>query len=259
VTAPILRSAVLMAGSGPPVLLLHGSASSAMMWTAVIEALKSRFRLIAPDLIGYGRTDPWPNGHDFSIDDELRLIEPLIHAPAHVVAHSYGGVIALAMARAARVPIRSLTLIEPVAFYVLRNANEPEAWAEAEAFGNGYLARAASGDSEDVIRHFVDYWSSAGNWDAMDEGSRAQLRRSVDKLAHDFKVVLADPDADMFDIRLPVQLLAGDKSPLQVRRIAAVLAERLPSASLQVVSGANHLLPVTHHRTLSNLLLKTLT
>ena len=39
---------------------------------------------------------------------------------------------------------------------------------------------------------------------------------------------------------------------------ATVLAERLPSASLQVVAGANHLLPVTHHRLLSNLLLEML-
>src|SRR5882757_74052 len=57
---PILRSAILAAGTGAPVLLLHGSASSAAMWTPVIDALKHRFRLLAPDLIGYGRTDPWP-------------------------------------------------------------------------------------------------------------------------------------------------------------------------------------------------------
>src|SRR5262245_691051 len=257
-TPPILRSAVLMAGSGPPVLLLHGSVSSSAMWTAVIDALKPRFRLIAPDLIGYGRTDPWSSGHEFSIDDELRLIEPLVQAPAHVVAHSYGGVIALAMARAGRVAIRSLTLIEPVAFYALRGSGEPEAWAEAKAFGKDYLAHVASGDSEAVIRHFVDYWSSAGNWAGMDEGSRVQLRRSVGKLALDFQVVFADPGPDAFNIRVPVRLLAGDRSPLPVRRIAAVLAERLPSASLQVVPGANHLLPVTHHRVLSKLLLETL-
>ena len=56
---PILRSSILGAGAGAPVLLLHGSVSSAAMWTPVIDALKSRFRVLAPDLIGYGRTDPW--------------------------------------------------------------------------------------------------------------------------------------------------------------------------------------------------------
>src|SRR5689334_21377151 len=105
---PILRNAVLAAGFGTPVLLLHGSASSSAMWTPVINALKARFRLIAPDLIGYGRTDAWPDGPTFELDDELRLIEALIeHLPGgvHVVAHSYGGVVALALSRAGRVGI----------------------------------------------------------------------------------------------------------------------------------------------------------
>jgi pimeloyl-ACP methyl ester carboxylesterase len=71
---PILRSSILAAGAGAPVLLLHGSASAAVMWVPVIDALKSRFRVIAPDLIGYGRTDSWPDGHGFSVGEELRLV-----------------------------------------------------------------------------------------------------------------------------------------------------------------------------------------
>src|SRR5215813_13052916 len=195
---PILRNAVLAAGLATPVLLLHGSASSSVMWTPVIHALKARFRLIAPDLIGYGRTDSWPEGYVFSLDDELRLIEPLIeHLPGgvHVVAHSYGGVVALALARAGRVGIRSLTLIEPVAFHMVRS--DPQA--------------------------------------------------------------SADPLVDALrDVAFPVRLIAGDMSPLPVRRIAALIAEQLPNASLEVFAGANHLLPATHHRVLSVLLLEEL-
>src|SRR5215467_14162992 len=146
---PILRNALFAAGFGTPVLLLHGSASSSAMWTPVINALKSRFRLIAPDLIGYGRTDPWPDGYVFGMDDELRLIEPLIeHQPggAHVVAHSYGGVVALALAREGRIGVRSLTLIEPVAFHMARS--DPQAWAEVERFSGSFAAHMARGDVE---------------------------------------------------------------------------------------------------------------
>jgi pimeloyl-ACP methyl ester carboxylesterase len=257
---PILRSAVLMAGLGTPVLLLHGSASSSAMWTPVINALKPRFRLIAPDLIGYGRTDPWPDGHAFRLDEELRLLEPLIeHQPggAHVVAHSYGGVVALALARAGRVSIRSLTLIEPVAFDVLRD--DPQAWSEAETFSRDFAERIAAGDTEAAMRHFVDYWSVTGTWESMDEGSRALMRRAASKIVHEFEAVFADPDvAALRTLPFPVRLIAGDKSPLPVRRIAAILAERLPNASLQVIEGANHLLPSTHHRALSAWLLQTL-
>jgi len=257
---PILRNSILAAGAGTPVLLLHGSVSSAAMWTPVIDALKPRFRTIAPDLIGYGRTDPWPDGHDFSLDDEARLILPLVkNEPVHVVAHSYGGAVALQLARSGDVTLRSLTLIEPVAFYALREAGEPEAFAEAEALGTTFIARMAAGETETAMRGFVDYWSSPGTWDAMDEATRAQMRRAAAKIVLDFQATFADPGPEPFRaLRLPVRLIAGDKSPLSVRRIAAVLARCLPSATLQVIAGANHLLPSTHHRELSTLLLEEL-
>src|SRR5262245_30063020 len=241
---PILRNAVLAAGFGTPVLLLHGSASSSAMWTPVITALKASFRLIAPDLFGYGRTDAWPDGHVFGIDDELRLIEPLVeHLPGgvHVVAHSYGGVVALALTRAGRVGIRSLTLIEPVAFHMARS--DPQAWAEVERFSGGFGDRMAAGDVDGAMRHFVDYWSSPGTWEAMDEGSRAHMRRAAPKIMHEFNAASADPLVDALrTVAFPVRLIAGDKSPLPVRRIAALIGERLPNASLEVVTGANHLL-----------------
>src|SRR5499426_1763543 len=259
-THPILRNALFAAGFGTPVLLLHGSASSSAMWTPVISALKTRFRLIAPDLIGYGRTDAWPEEYEFRLDDELRLIEPLIeHLPGgvHVVAHSYGGVVALALARAGRVAIRSLTLIEPVAFHMARS--DPQAWAEVEQFSSGFGDRMAAGDVEGAMRNFVDYWSSPGTWGAMDEASRAHMRRAAPKIMHEFHEASADPLVDALrTVAFPVRLIAGDKSPLPVRRIAALIAERLPNASLEVVTGANHLLPATHHRMLSEWLLKTL-
>jgi pimeloyl-ACP methyl ester carboxylesterase len=247
---PILRNAALAAGLGTPVLLLHGSASSSAMWTPVIHALKARFRLIAPDLIGYGRTDTWPEAYELRLDDELRLIEPLIeHLPGgvHVVAHSCAG----------RVGIRSLTLIEPVAFHMARS--DAQAWAEVERFSGGFAELMAKDDVEAAMRHFVDYWSSPGTWETMDEGSRAHMRRAAPKIMHEFHAASADPLVDALrDVAFPVRLIAGDKSPLPVRRIAALIAERLPNASLQVIAGANHLLPSTHHRVLSEWLLETL-
>jgi pimeloyl-ACP methyl ester carboxylesterase len=257
---PILRSSVLTAGTGTPVLMLHGSVSSGVMWTPVINVLKSRFRVLAPDLIGYGRTDAWPPELEFGLEDEVRLIEPLVaHEPAHVVAHSYGAVVALQLARSGRVPLRSLTLIEPVEFHVLRASDDREAWAEVHGFGERYLARIAAGDTETALREFVDFWQGAGAWDAMDETGRAQMRRAAAKLACDFRATFADPGPDPWSrIRLPVRLLAGDKSPLVIRRLAATLAKRLPAASLQVVAGADHFLPMTHHELLAEILLEKL-
>src|SRR2546430_16273361 len=113
---PILRSSMLAAGAGTPVLLLHSSASTNAMWAPIIDVLKGRFRAIAPDLIGYGRTDPWPAGHAFTPAREARLLAPLVqHQPGgvHVVPHSYGGAAALHPALACRAAIPPPTPIDP--------------------------------------------------------------------------------------------------------------------------------------------------
>jgi pimeloyl-ACP methyl ester carboxylesterase len=255
---PILRSSVLAAGTGAPVLLLHGSASTSAMWTPVIDVLKPRFRVLAPDLIGYGRTDAWPPELEFDLDDEVALIEPLVgNEPAHVVGHSYGGVVALQLARSGRVALRSLTLIEPVEFRVLHAAGDQKGWLEVDGFRERYVTRVAAGDTDAALRDFVDFWSGAGAWDAMDEPGRAQMRRAAAKMVLDFRATFADLGHDPWgDIRLPVRLLAGDLSPLPVRRIAAELVRRLPSATLRVVAGANHFLPMTHHEMLGAILVQ---
>src|SRR5262249_35514037 len=151
----------------------------------------------------------------------------------------------------------SLTLIEPVAFHVLHG--DAQAWADFEGFSSGFGDRMAKGEVESAMRHFVDYWSSAGTWDAMDEGARAPMRRTAQKIVHEFRAVSAYPVVEALrGVAFPVRLIAGDKSPLPVRRIAALIAERLPNASLEVIAGANHLLPSTHHRVLSEWLMKNL-
>jgi pimeloyl-ACP methyl ester carboxylesterase len=258
---PILRSSVLMAGTGAPLLLLHGSASAAVMWTPVIDALKSRFRVIAPDLIGYGRTEAWVDDCHFSAEDELRLLEPLLPrgAPVHVVGHSYGGLVALHLALAGRVALRSLTLIEPVAFFLLPHAGAQEAWSEIRQVGDDYASRIVAGETEAALRGFIDYWTGRGAWDAMDETLRAQIRRSARKIVLDFEIAFTDPGiAAVRALKCRVHVMSGGRTRYPTRRIASYLAESLLSADLDVIADANHLLPVTHPDMVSAFLLREL-
>src|SRR5262245_42627793 len=85
------------------VVLLHGSASNSALWRHTKNALQSRYRGIAPDLIGYGSSAAWPQPAAFGLDAELRAIEPLLRCCAdtlHLVGYSYGGVLALHLALA---------------------------------------------------------------------------------------------------------------------------------------------------------------
>src|SRR5260370_13089950 len=97
-------------------VLLAGSASSGALWRHTKGALQSRYRCIAPDLIGYGSSAAWPCHAAFGLEAELRAIEPLLQCCAdtfHLVGHSYGGVLALHLALADPGRVQSLTLIHP--------------------------------------------------------------------------------------------------------------------------------------------------
>jgi pimeloyl-ACP methyl ester carboxylesterase len=81
------------------VVLLHGSASNSALWRHIKGALQSRYRCVAPDLIGYGSSAAWPQQAAFGLDAELRAIEPSLRCCAdtlHLVGHSYGGVFGVA-------------------------------------------------------------------------------------------------------------------------------------------------------------------
>lgn len=80
----------------PKLLLLHGFLSSRNAWRPVRQELRE-FRTIAPDILGYGRS-----GHEgeYSLDAVVGALAPIVAAerPTHVIGHSMGGIVALALA-----------------------------------------------------------------------------------------------------------------------------------------------------------------
>lgn len=91
-------------GDGPPVLLIHGSGpgvSAWANWRLTIPALASRFRVIAPDMVGFGFTERPQNaeyGMDLWVRHAVGLLDALNIEKASVVGNSFGGALALGMA-----------------------------------------------------------------------------------------------------------------------------------------------------------------
>jgi 2-hydroxymuconate-semialdehyde hydrolase len=91
-------------GSGDPVLLVHGSGAGVTAWAnwrLTIPALQDQFRIIAPDLVGYGYSGVPTDGKyrmDIWVDQLIGLLDALSIDRAHVVGFSLGGGVALALA-----------------------------------------------------------------------------------------------------------------------------------------------------------------
>ncbi len=94
------RLAYLEAGEGPPLLLIHGIAEAAWAWEVIIPALARAHRVIAPDLLGHGRSAK-PRG-DYSLGNQATLMRDLMISldidHATLVGHSLGGGITMQFA-----------------------------------------------------------------------------------------------------------------------------------------------------------------
>ena len=244
-----------------PVVLLHCSGSSGAQWRTLAARLGERYRVIAPDLIGYGAALPWSSSGEFSLAAEAAAVRSLLGTlgePVHLVGHSYGGAVALHIARTRPELLRSLTLVEPSAFHLLRGGDAIDAAAWREITDVAAEARGALGvgDYGGGFGRFVDYWSGPGSWQAMPHDKRAVFAAQLGKVVLDFHALFSEPAEleDVCDIDLPTLLVQGGCTRLPSRCVCARLRMALPDASFRVVQGAGHMLPVTHREQVNGLI-----
>jgi pimeloyl-ACP methyl ester carboxylesterase len=221
------------------VLLVHSGGFTSRQWRKLADQLAPQHRVLAPDLLGYGTAGAWPEGEPFHFRQDVERLVALLDEPAHVVGHSYGGLVALHVALARPELVRSLALYEPVAFGVLDAAER----ADVERLP---VYRSESADA--WLSAFVDWWNGDGAWRALPEDTRAAFRAVGWKLSQEVASLVADRTdrAAYAAIFAPTLLLGGDRSPLAERRVLEVLAQTLPRARLELFAGLGHMGPITH-------------
>jgi len=132
----------LKAGSGPPVVLIHGGADDSKTWAETMTALSQSYSLYAPDMLGYGLSDRDKTSYYLSefVDFTLGFIQALglDSAALALVGHSLGGRICLEIALQHPERVRRLVLIDTVGFARLARWGTflgAAAWAIREARG----------------------------------------------------------------------------------------------------------------------------
>ncbi|WP_084727819.1 alpha/beta fold hydrolase [Rhodococcoides yunnanense] len=99
---------------GPEILALHGMTGHGARWRDLADNHLAEARIIAPDLIGHGRS-PWTPPWDIAAQvDALRsLLQDHARGPVLVLGHSYGGALAMHLAAAHPELVRALVLLDP--------------------------------------------------------------------------------------------------------------------------------------------------
>lgn len=132
-------------GDGPPIVFVHGGGLGGIhSWSAQLE-LAARWRLVVPWRPGYGGS-PARGREDFAVD--APLVAEVFGQGAHVVAHSYGAVVATLAAAAAPHAVRSLTLIESGGSDIARGKPGVDDYERRM----GALAAALPADPEQALR-----------------------------------------------------------------------------------------------------------
>jgi 3-oxoadipate enol-lactonase len=225
------------------VLFLHAGVADSRMWGPQVEVLQAAgYRVIAPDLRGFGehRLQPTPFSY-------VRDVEALLDGPVAVVGNSLGGRVALELAVHCGDLVERLVLIAP-GFPGWEWSDETRAgWAaEEKAYEAGDLQAAA----EASVRLWVDGPNRAP--EEVDSGVRElvtemvlrsyEMQQGAWEAGAREEEVLAPPISGRLDeVRCPTLVLVGEDDVKDMRGIADHVAHSIAGARLERIADAAHL------------------
>jgi pimeloyl-ACP methyl ester carboxylesterase len=238
-------------GEGEPIVFVHGTLGDLNVFRTQAQTFATRFRVIS-----YSRRYHPPNAPPRAQDvdalgahvaDLEALVKELKATPAHLVAHSHGAYIALALAVDHPKLVRSLVLGEPPILPLLSRTAVGEDTRQSLLRRGIEPARKAleSGNREEGLRRFVDAGTGPGSFDNFPQSVRTEL---VEKQAPALRLHLTEmsgpmPPLDCGDLgklKLPTLLVTGERSSAMFLLITAELERCLEGESQVMVPNAGH-------------------
>jgi pimeloyl-ACP methyl ester carboxylesterase len=236
-------------GAGAPILGIHGTPSSALLWVDAAKQLGTLGRCIIYDRRGFGRSgrpDPF-DAVDLAdqVDDAVALLHALEATPAVVIGRSTGGVIAIDLARRFPETVRALVLLEPALFTVDRDAS---AWADRL---RRIVLEAAEDDPASASAVVIRDALGDETWDAFPDDLKDLLAAASPAVLAEIRGRGLDLSAESLDlapeelarIGQPTLVVSAEDSPEIFRRLNGRLAEALPRAETLLVPGGHIINP----------------
>jgi pimeloyl-ACP methyl ester carboxylesterase len=228
-------------GSGPAVVFAHGLLWSTAMYRFQVEAFRDRYRCIAFDFRGQGRSEVTGSGYDMDTlaRDAAQVIEALGVPPVHFVGLSMGGFVGIRLAARRPELVRSLALLETAA--------DAEPRASLRKYRLLALVSRIAGTRVVAGRVMEVMFGETFLRDPARAGLRDELRRAL--VANDLTGELralegvlsrAAVEGELARIRVPTVVVSGEEeraiSPARSRR----LADGIPGARFVAVPRAGH-------------------
>ncbi|MFI9271547.1 alpha/beta fold hydrolase [Kitasatospora sp. NPDC052896] len=234
------------------VVLVHGSFDDHTSWDRIVPLLPHDITAIRYDRRGHSRSSA-PAGrsglHDHA-GDLVSVITELAGGAAHLVGHSYGALVALMTAARHPELVSSVLVHEPPAFPLLADDPQGEPLrAEARAHVTTVAAHIEAGRQDEAVALFAEKVAFGPRWrELFPQPQRAVLAAN----AHTYLDQFHDPDHYALDLealatdRVPITVTVGTDGPAAVRRCTQLLADRLPAATVETLTGAGHAPHLSH-------------
>jgi pimeloyl-ACP methyl ester carboxylesterase len=237
-------------GEGPAMVLVPGSCSTGAAWRQVMAALGSRFRFVTTSLLGYGCTAERRTTSDPSILHEAEALEAVIRragGPVHLVGHSFGGLVSLAVALRGRVPLETLTIMEAPAIELLREAGEHDHYGAFREMSEAYFAAFQGGEREAVSR-MIDFYNGASTFASWPQRVRDYLVETTPANILDWASAygFVPTSAALGSLRIPVLILCGATTHPAMQRANQLLSGYVTGSALVTIPGAAHFMISTH-------------
>lgn len=238
-----LETSFLEAGSGEPLVLLHGGefgGSAELAWERVIDVLAQSRRVIAPDILGFGQSAKvvdFVDGRGWRLKHLAALCAALGVHSADFVGNSMGGAMLLADAASATPVLPLRRLISICGGGEILNNEHMAALMDYDATLDGMRRIVAAlfhderypADDAYVQRRY-DSSIRPGAWEAV---ASARFRRPGHQSA-------GAGDLDYAAVTMPVLVIEGEKDKLKPPGWAGRLAARLPDAASVIVPDSGH-------------------
>ena len=245
-------------GTGPTIVLVPGSCITGATWRLVIATWNGQFRCVTTSLLGYGGTVERRTAADPDISHEAEIVESAVRkagSRAHLVGHSFGGLVALAVALRNRVSLASLVILEAPAPEILRDRSEHQHYRAFRQMTEAYFAAFDGGNAE-AIAAMIDFYGGPGTYAAWPPRVRAYAIETTPVNILDWASAYGfDPSqTSLAAVQIPSLVVRGGASHPAVQRANALLSECMSEAALATIGTAAHFMIATHPNEVARLI-----